>query len=284
MKLHQYRSLWGLENQDWEATFLMLKEQGFQGIEASLGDIKYKLDNGARFVSLLQAHDLKWICGVYTGWDDYEGPWQRKSVAEHLEQYEKQLQAAFSLPVTPIHVNVHSGADDFTREEAIEFFEKALALERTYSHLNVSISHETHRGRILYSPWVARDLFARFPELTITLDLSHWVVVAERLFDCPEHFEFLSKIVVPRVRHVHARIGTAQAPQISSLSTEKFTDEISHFEQVWELVRKSLQDNHQSSWTMTPEYGPYPYQPESSQEDLNDMISRERLRLAQLFV
>jgi hypothetical protein len=33
------------------------------------------------------------------------------------------------------------------------------------------VHHETHRGRVLYSPWVTRDLLPRHPTLTLVADL-----------------------------------------------------------------------------------------------------------------
>jgi len=44
--------------------------------------------------------------------------------------------------LNPIHINSHSGSDDFTEAEADEFFRIALLIEE---ELNVQVSHETHR-------------------------------------------------------------------------------------------------------------------------------------------
>jgi hypothetical protein len=47
--------------------------------------------------------------------------------------------------------------------------------------LDVSVSHETHRGRALFNPFITGHLLNKFPTLYITADLSHWLVVCERL-------------------------------------------------------------------------------------------------------
>ncbi|KAJ3334067.1 hypothetical protein HDU76_011591 [Blyttiomyces sp. JEL0837] len=165
---------WGLDG-DFNTAFGILALKGFNGVEASLSDTGFP--NNAKFCESLNAHGLKWICGLYSGWDDYTGEWCPKTVGDHLQQYEEQLKIALTFQPRPIHFNAHSGSDDFTDEEAIEFFEQALQLEKK---LGVSVSHETHRGRILSSPWRALMLAKRFPDLKFTLDLSHWLVVLER--------------------------------------------------------------------------------------------------------
>lgn len=47
--------------------------------------------------------------------------------------------------------------------------------------LGVSVSHETHRGRALFNPFITAHLLNKFPTLYITADWSHWTVVCERL-------------------------------------------------------------------------------------------------------
>jgi hypothetical protein len=73
-----------------------------------------------------------------------------------------------------------AGNDYFTLPEAVEYFKRCLAIQAMYPF---PVSHETHRGRILYSPWTALGVIKEVPDLTFTLDLSHWIVVAERLID-----------------------------------------------------------------------------------------------------
>jgi hypothetical protein len=75
-----FRSLWGLPSTDWTTEFEKLSDK-FDGVEASLSDIGYP--NTDRFFSALNAAKLNWICGIYTGWDDYEkGRWKKSSVEE----------------------------------------------------------------------------------------------------------------------------------------------------------------------------------------------------------
>ena len=81
-----------------------------------------------------------------------------------------------------VQINVHSGHDSWTIGEASRFFQGALAVEKD---LEITITHETHRGRIFYSPYQARELFElpALENLKINADLSHWCVVCEHIFD-----------------------------------------------------------------------------------------------------
>ena len=45
------------------------------------------------------------------------------------------------------------------------------------------MAHETHRGRILFNPWITCRLLDRFEHLKLCCDFSHWVCVSERLID-----------------------------------------------------------------------------------------------------
>jgi hypothetical protein len=57
-----------------------------------------------------------------------------------------------------------------------------------------------------------------FPSLKLTADLSHWCVVAERVFDSQsgldDDWEETLQIVSERTHHIHARVGYAQGPQV----------------------------------------------------------------------
>ena len=62
---------------------------------------------------------------------------------------------------------------------------------------------------------MTRDLCRRFDKLKLTADLSHFCVVAERVFaaDDDDWAEVLHE-VANHTRHIHARVGYAQGPQV----------------------------------------------------------------------
>ncbi|KAI9344833.1 xylose isomerase-like protein [Zopfochytrium polystomum] len=257
MQIQMFRSLWGLRV-DGSATLAdrlaELRRDGFDGVEASLADIGFP-SSTSTFMDAIAASGLAWICGVYSGWDDYApDQWKRQTVAQHLAQYRKQLEITTQLPTRPIHINSHSGSDHFSDEEAEEFFAGALAIE---AELNVTVSHETHRGRILSSPFRTERLLRAFPGLLITLDLSHWTLVSERTIPIDDP---CLRLAIERTRHVHARVGTPQHAQLSDPHAKDQEAEAAavtrYYDAVWKACAEQRRSRSAAVMTVTPEYGP----------------------------
>ena len=72
-------------------------------------------------------------------------------------------------------------------------------------------SFETHRATSLYSPWLTLEIVQQLPQLRFTADISHWIVVSERLLDDPA---MTSSAFIERVHHIQARVGYDQGPQV----------------------------------------------------------------------
>ncbi|KAI8925274.1 hypothetical protein BC831DRAFT_461729 [Entophlyctis helioformis] len=247
MPIALFRSLWGL-SEPWEEAFPKLKASGFAGVEASLLDVGFP--NVDRFVSLLREHNLKWICGLYTSWADYQGKWERLPVATHLSNFASQIASVQSISEPPVHINCHSGSDAFTLAQSLDFFRACKGIQDA-ARLDIPLSHETHRGRSLYSPWIAMEIAAAVPEIQFTLDVSHWVVVAERHLE-PEDID----LVLRRTAHMHARVGTPQAPQIDDPRDPENEVHVKAHERLWRAVVAYQSQNGRLTTTVTPEYGP----------------------------
>ena len=152
---------------------------------------------------------------------------------------------ALSVNPKPTHINCHSGSDEFSQRDAEVYFQEALKLEAELYPGH--ISHETHRGRVFYSPWTTLSILERFPNLRITLDLAHWTLVAERLIS-PE----VISLAIGRTSHLHARVGTPEVVQITNPEDEvnkKWTQ--GHME-VWEAVWRAQQNTGAQFTTLTP--------------------------------
>lgn len=284
-----FRSLWGLQSQShkksWADLFESIRSQGFDGVEASLADIGWYQDRGQAFLRHLQDSQLKYILGLYSDWDDYEGsPHARHTFEQHSAQLQHQICSAVALTSpAPVHINVHGGSDRLPAAAAAEFFRNASAFIAEVGVPSTRVSFETHRGRCLYSPWPTALYLQQCPNLNLTLDLSHWVLVTESLLDSKQDRKWLENEVVPRVCHVHARIGTPQQSQLPflSMSSCKDTHEAHYyqdcrvrFEEIWKLCRRT------GCETFTIEYGPPPYAPfTTSDESLSTMIRAEAHRL-----
>lgn len=237
MKLHLIRQLWGIDK-PWEAVFARIAENGYSGVEIALPFLE-PADETKR---LLRNHDFDLVPMIFT-----EG----KSVAEHVESFRRQLTAA--VEYDPVLVTCHDGRDAFSRAEAIEYYERVLAIEKD---LGCRVAHETHRGRILYNPWTTADLLDRFDSLQLCCDFSHWVCVCERLIDDQSA---IIEQCADRALHVHARVGYNEGPQVPDPRVTLYEPELSAHERWWDTVWQSQHQRGMEVSTLTPEFGPPPY-------------------------
>jgi hypothetical protein len=278
MKTHGltcFRSLWGSPSAlklasnstgSYASQLLAhIRRQGFDGIEASLGDLE-ALGGADEVLPLLQENELELVMGVYSGWVDYEPQnlhQQFEGVESHVNRLRGQLEAACSFTQRPVRINAHSGSDHWRPSEQVEFLGRVHDMERQIGCDDI-LAHETHRGRMFYSPWPTLALLDEFPSLKLTLDFSHWCVVTERLLDTPQDDKWLLEKVVPRVRHVHGRVGTDQAAQLPYPDDDELSrDAVERFQRLWDAIWAHQKTGAASAKfpTFTPEYGPIPYAP-----------------------
>uniref|UniRef100_A0A0G4IF57 Xylose isomerase-like TIM barrel domain-containing protein n=1 Tax=Chromera velia CCMP2878 TaxID=1169474 RepID=A0A0G4IF57_9ALVE len=295
MDLRVFRSLWGCEDEfdglrssdksgDKCAAatklFGRLRDAGFAGVEASLGDVQAYTESETEFVKVKEQAKVDLIAGVYTSWHDYEGPWNAGLVSKEaqLQELESQLQRVKKLQ--PVHVNVHAGSDFWDFETAQSFFADALCMTDGFDlgerwGRPVRVSFETHRGRALFHPATTYRLCQQFPSLRLTLDVSHWMTVCERLItpDSSPLDKDLLKLVAQRTDHIHARVGHEQRAQVHSLEDPRFKEAIDAHEVWWDAVWQAQRSAGDAFSLMTPEFGPPPYMPtdQKSGEPLTDL-------------
>jgi sugar phosphate isomerase/epimerase len=143
LQLKIFRTIWGAESQfsdDIDVLFNELHRIGFDGIEASLFDIHRLSNNDDQvFMDVLTKNKLELIGICYTNWTDFiPGSWQDLTVDKHLENLKNEFEQI--IKYNPIHINIHSGQDNWTIEQHEKFFQQALLLQAKYP--NVSSSHE----------------------------------------------------------------------------------------------------------------------------------------------
>ena len=96
----------------------------------------------------------------------------------------------------------------------------------------------------------------RNPSLQLNADLSHWCVACESLLaDQPQMLERVFR----QVRHIHARVGHAQGPQVSDFRAPEFEAELSAHLAWWDRIVQLRREAGDEVFTMTPEFGPAPY-------------------------
>ncbi|MDX2006083.1 MAG: TIM barrel protein [Meiothermus sp.] len=244
MRLELYRHRWGVAD-PLEAWVPRCRQLGYAGVEVWLGG----LGDLGPLARALQDHQMGLIALVATT----AGAGQGQAVSDHLASLELGLEQASFLG--PALVNIHGGHDGWGEAEQDDFFGEALSLIR---RLGVRAAFETHRGRPTFSPWATDRLLRAFPELQLTVDFSHWVVVCERLIE--DQREVIARAAGAAL-HVHARVGHEQGPQVSDPRAPEFAAHLQAHEGWWDLVWEAQEGRGLEVSTLTPEFGPPPYLP-----------------------
>ena len=269
MRLLRLRSAWGLaglRSGDRQRTFAAVRAAGFDGVEASLGDIGGSIAERRACLRAAQAEDQALVLSAYSSWQSYEGAFEVLPLSEHIDRMRAELDDIAELctslvgPSPVWRVNAHSGSDMWSDAEACDFFTTVAAHAAAVGQSLPPVSHETHRGRFLCCPFATARILETTPTLRLTSDFSHWVIKCERLLDSPEESEFLATAIAPAVDHIHARIGTPQAPQVADATHPSVHASAERHYQWWETVwsarEASTLSGRDATLTATVEYGP----------------------------
>lgn len=239
MRLIPVRHAWGLAG-DPAQRLEGLHAAGYRGLECGVEAMDVDLRR--------RLADLGWIW-VAQVWTDH---WRYSGdPAVHRASFAAQARRAADLGADL--VNAHAGEDGWEEPVAVGFLADIAA---TADGLGLRLACETHRGRILYNPWITLRLCQRLPWLRLTADYSHFCVVAERL---PE--AALLAPLADRVDHVHARVGHAQGPQVDDPAAPRHAAALAAHEAWWAAIRAAARAAGRPSLSFCPEFGPPPYQP-----------------------
>lgn len=245
MKLQLVRHLWGVDHNPGLASHEPhWREVGYEAIE---GNIRFS-DNPDEVKQLLERKEWPWIAQVFSR--DFE---PGGSVDEHLATLRQQIDDC--LPYEPVFFNAHTGADSWSMAQTQDFYGRVLEMEKK---VGITIAHETHRLRPFGNPWTTRDVLQQFPDLKLTVDLSHWVCVCERLL--PDLGDII-ELVAKHCHHLHARVGYEEGPQVPDPRAPEWQAHLEAHEAWWDTIWKTQREQGMKVSTLTPEFGPYPYMP-----------------------
>jgi hypothetical protein len=239
MKLLFFHSTWGLDLPTPEEKFSKIKAAGFDGVELGVPNTVKECQ---RIRSALEEAGLAAIVQQWTS---------GRNADEHVRSFEQQYERAVTL--APLFVNSHTGKDYFSGEENLEIFDAAAQLE---SAAGLPVLHETHRGRALFSAASTSVFLSLRPELKLTADFSHWCCVHESLLeDQPESLA----LAIAHTRHVHARVGYSQGPQVPDPRAAEWGPAARAHLAWWRRTVESCRRRKYDLLTICPEFGPPPY-------------------------
>ena len=245
MQLKLFKTLWGFDG-DYARAAAEAVAAGFDGLE---GQVPEEPAMRRALHTALRENRLELIAEITTA-GSYV-PDRRASVADHLTTLEAGLMRCAEL--NPRQVTVIGGCDAWPEADSLRFFAAAIAMAGRHG---LAVSFETHRSRSLFQPWVTQRLTAALPDMQLTVDFSHWCVVCERLMD--SELDVIASIA-PRVRHIHARVGYDQGPQVPHPAAPEYADALFAHQRWWEICWDAQRARGWDLTTMTPEFGPDGY-------------------------
>ena len=245
MELQLFKTLWGHSGSLAQAAEEAIKS-GFIGLEGNADLPRARRDE---LLAVLQLQRLDYIQEIVTA-GGYV-PRRNDTVQEHIADVYRQLQLGRALE--PRWVTIIGGSDAWSLEESVRFFGETQELA---ARLGIACSFETHRSRSLFNPWSTLAILERLPDLRLTCDFSHWVVVMERQLD--EEWDVVRE-VAKHAHHIHARVGYAQGPQVPHPAAPEYLGALVSHQRYWEEIWAIQRDRGYAFTTMTPEFGPDGY-------------------------
>ena len=239
MKLILGKSKWEMWDDPLEVFLQRVVESGFEATEIYLGSLR---ESPAEITRLHTSHGLRLIGQMLT---------QGQTYVDHIQSLEAQFEFAAQCEVA--FINSHTGRDIFSFEENLQIFRRATQLSQSSGIL---LLVETHRGRPTYSAIETRKYLEALPEMRLTADFSHWMVVHESdLADQRENVE----LAITRADYIHARVGYAEGPQIPDPRAPEWQHAVTSHLRLWQEIIDQHKEDGKESLYITPEFGPPAY-------------------------
>lgn len=243
MRLKFFCPRWGSETLGWDAFLQKAKEAGYDGVEWGISNDALG-DSLAKVWEKLEKYELEIIPQHY---GTYEADFPK-----HYDQFGAWFEKIRPFPA--LKVNSQTGKDFFTFDQNKALIELAGSFAQS---TGVPVYHETHRNKFSFAAHIAKEYLSRMPSLKLTLDISHWVNVAESYLEDQQE---AVQLAISRTEHLHARIGHPQGPQISDPRAPEWQEAVHKHLAWWDgVVEHTKRKGRDAVLTITPEFGPHPY-------------------------
>lgn len=193
------------------------------------------------------------------------------TAAENLETFKTVMgQIVKQTAQKLLYINLHSGKDYFSFEEGKKFVEYTNVLAKSSG---IPIYHETHRGRLMFAAHTTHEYLKSYPDLKLTLDISHWCNVHESMLE--DQQATVNKALL-HTEHIHARIGYQEGPQVADPRAPEWEYAVKAHFNWWDKVVERKKKAGEPITFLT-EFGPplymqtlpYTLQPLSNQWEIN---------------
>ncbi len=240
MEIRYICSTWGMPGKSLDENLDLIAKEGYFGVETGVPpDARER----SHFRKRLEELGLALVAQQWTAGADG---------AAHARSFEEQYRR--SVEAAPVFVNSHTGRDIFPLAENLKVFERVQALER---QMGVGVRHETHRGRPTFCGPSTMALLDAAPGTLLTADFSHWCCVHESLLeDIPSQ---VSRAIAA-ARHIHARVGHAEAPQVTDPRAPEWKNALDAHVAWWQAIVDNRKKAGDAFLTICPEFGPPDYQ------------------------
>lgn len=178
--------------------------------------------------------------------------------AETVEEYCVRLQQRleFLTKLRPNFINSHTGKDFFEFSENCKIIELTEQISR---ESGIPIWHEIHRGRFSFHLKTLHNYLDIFPKMKLIADFSHFCVVSESNLE--DQKELLER-VFPNIKHIHARVGFEQSPQVNNPFAPEWENHLNRYLNWWKRIIEIKSNQNAEYISITPEFGPFPYMPQ----------------------
>jgi sugar phosphate isomerase/epimerase len=233
---------WGFEQFLLEDAFRKMKEAGYDGVEMA---VPFDARKKEEFLQLLDKYQLALIAQQWSA--------AGTTFADYKASFEKHLY--YFAEVKPLFINSQTGKDYYSFDQNRELIERA---EQISQETGIRIVHETHRGKFSFCAATTRQFLEAIPDFMLAADFSHWCNVSESfLQDQQETVE----VAIGRTAHIHSRVGHTQAAQVSDPRAPEWQEALDYHLAWWDTIIEKQKQSGATTFTITPEFGPWPYMP-----------------------
>ena len=224
MNIKYISTFWGYENQSAKEFLSNVISNGYDGVEINFPDNSEFIDEFTAEIKNIRATiNANFIFIAQQVLSN-----KTESVIEYSNRMSERLE--FLAKLKPDFINSHTGKDYYDFSDNCKIIEITENISKKYE---VPIVHEIHRGRFSFHLKTLHQYLELFPRLSLVADFSHFCVVSES--NLADQKELLTKIY-PKIKHLHARIGFEQSPQVNNPFAPEWQSYLENYLNWWKEI------------------------------------------------